>query len=62
MPNHAYTYTPNIYFVDNIFKQAWAHYFCTQANGYKYCDLTLIFLLNPIPLFAHSQMDLSIAM
>ena len=33
MSNLIYTYTLNMickYFVDNILKQTWAHFFCTQ--------------------------------
>ena len=29
------------HFVDNIFKQAWAHFFCTQLNGFKYFYVTV---------------------
>ena len=29
---------------------------CTQLNGFKYCYLTLIILLNINDLFAHSEM------
>ena len=28
-------------FVDNVFKKAYSHSFCTQLNGYKLCSVSL---------------------
>ena len=48
MLNPLYTYILNIickHFVGKIFKQAWAHFFCSQVNGFMYFYLTRIILL-----------------
>ena len=46
MPNPLYTYILNIYdfkthFVDNISEWAYAIFFGTQLNGFKYCYVTV---------------------
>ena len=42
--------------IDNIFKQAWAHFFWIQLNGFQYCYVTLAIQLNIRHLFVHSYM------
>ena len=45
-----YIYMKYIWFVDNIFKQAWAHFFGTQLNGCKYCYMSQFYISQS---FAH---------
>ena len=49
------------YLVGNIFKRAQAHYFWTQLNDFKYCDLVRIILFTINHLFVHSEVVTSIA-
>ena len=32
------------HFVDNISEWAWANFICIQLNGFKYCNITAIFI------------------
>ena len=56
MPDPVFTYMLNIWFVNAfswcIFIHAWAHFFCSQLNVFKYCYLIWIILFNINHLFA----------